>query len=153
MSGFFSLFSWRKEWVSIRNNLNVILWMCVKLWTRDLALIRWPLTLLLILLCTLVLYLHSIILRCYTAHCIVKIKSKIIFQIKKSRVLFFFFALFISSAIQGFSISNDHPVFTFVPEVSPLEPLVKHTHLLTYSSPQRNTPYGTDTKFCFLNFF
>lgn len=37
---------------------------------------------LLILLCTLVLYLHSIILRCYTAHCIVKIKSKIIFQIK-----------------------------------------------------------------------
>lgn len=85
------------------------------------------LILLLILLCTCVLYLHSIVLRCYTAHCIVKIKSKIIFQIKKSHQVLSL-ALFISSAIQGFSISNNQPVFTFVPEVSPLEPLGE-THI------------------------
>lgn len=52
------------------------------------------LILLLILLCICVLYLHSIVLRCYTAHCIVKIKSKIIFQIKKATKYFLLLYLY-----------------------------------------------------------
>lgn len=80
------------------------------------------LILLLIFLCIRVLYLHSIVLRCYTAQCIVKIKSKIIFQIKKATKYFLLLYLY-PLTFEVSAYLNDHPVFTFVPEVSPLEPL------------------------------